>query len=172
MLILFTGRTDTKEQALVSKQTIRSSKGCVFSGFRAQLQLVVPSFKVSFTGPLEPFMCHVHTYADFTVVLWDDHQRVDPGGWILHWFNYSHAQQFCGLISALSSQIKWYPSIRLCNRFYSEVYIQGYLFVSNTSGYCCFKLSALLVTKAMLMPPFNTPSSVAVILPSSDIPLP
>ena len=32
--------------------------------------------------------------------------------------------------------------------------------------------AVLLVTIAMLMPTFNTPSSVAVIFPSSDIPLP
>ena len=43
---------------------------------------------------------------------------------------------------------------------------------SNTYGYCCFKLSALLATIAMLRPTFNTPSSVAVIFPSRDIPLP
>ena len=46
------------------------------------------------------------------------------------------------------------------------------MFGNVSLGYCCFKLSALLVTIAMLMPTFNTPSSVAVIFPSSDIPLP
>ena len=43
------------------------------------------------------------------------------------------SKQFCGLISDLSSRIKWYPSIRLCNRFYSGIYIQGYLFVFQFS---------------------------------------
>ena len=73
----------------------------------------------------------------------------------LHWFNYSQVQQLCGLISDLSSQIKLYTSIRLCNRFYSGVYIRRYQFSDTFKyGYCCFKLSALLVTIAMLMP-FN-----------------
>ena len=43
---------------------------------------------------------------------------------------------------------------------------------SNSSGYCFFKLSALLVTIVMLMPTFNTPNSAPIIFPCSDIPLP
>ena len=43
---------------------------------------------------------------------------------------------------------------------------------SNTSGYGCFNLTALVVTTAMLIPTFNTPNSVAVVFPRSDTPLP
>lgn len=73
-----------------------------------------------------------------------------------------------------------FTSLGLCHGSHSADYkiIQGYLFVlnvpklSNKSEYYCFNCLALEVTIAMLLQTLNTPISVAVVFPRSDIPLP
>ena len=154
MLILFTGRTDTKSKRLYRNKPSGVAKVVISLDSGLNSKWWYPHLRSSLLKTLEPLMvcdtsstvgigyrlriidwfaCLMSTQADFPVVLWDNHHRVDPGGRTLHWFSYTQVQQFCGLISDLSSQIKWYPSIRLCNRFYSGVYIQGYLFVFQFS---------------------------------------
>lgn len=42
---------------------------------------------------------HVDASAEFDpIVLWNDHYRVAPRCWTLHWFNYSEVQEFCCLV--------------------------------------------------------------------------
>ena len=152
MLVLFTGRKDTKRKRLYRNKPSGVAKVVNSLDCGLNSNWWYPHLRSNLLKTLEPIMvcntsstvgigdslrmiawfaCLMSTHADFPAVIWDDHHRVDPGDRTLHLFNYSQVQQFCGLISDLFSQIKWYPSIRLCNRFYSGVYIQGYLFFNS-----------------------------------------
>ena len=120
-------------------------------------------------------MSRVDAWGEFPIVIWNVHNRVNPRCWtptgsIIP----GSMQEFCSLVLVL------FTSLGLCHGSHSADYkiILGYLFVlnvpklSNKSEYYCFNCLALEVTIAMLLPTLNTPISVAVVFPRSDIPLP